>query len=476
MGKRIALDLTSRTDRKTARLCIAGTHSGCGKTTVSLGIMAALVGRSYTVQPFKVGPDFIDPGHHRRVTGRYSHNLDGWIMEPGYNRRIFTRYGHDADVSVVEGVMGLFDGFSGSDEAGSTAQMAKWLDLPVILVVDARAMARSAAAVAQGFSMFDPDLSLKGIIFNRVDTKGHAHMLEEALRSNTDLPLFGCLPENEGLEIPSRHLGLVTDEDLGMSKDRIRHLAYWIEENVDMVRLTEGLDMPDKTAARSTETAHDTQGHAQAKTRIGIAMDEAFCFYYQENLRLLREAGAALVCFSPLRSQHLPKDIQGLILAGGYPELHCKALSRNRELLDEIKAFGLSGRPVYAECGGLMFLMKEIRDLQGDTYPMTGIFPMAAHMETRLHALGYREITTQRQSMLGPSGTRVKGHEFHYSRIGTMEGPVECIYSIQDRAMRFKNSEGFFQNRVLGSYVHLHWGSNPEVAIRFVDYCRRFGG
>ncbi|MBW1689379.1 MAG: cobyrinate a,c-diamide synthase [Deltaproteobacteria bacterium] len=461
---------------KIARLCIAGTHSGCGKTTVSLGIMAALVMRGYTVQPFKVGPDFIDPGHHRRVTGRDSHNLDGWILDPEHNRQIFERYGHDAHVSVVEGVMGLFDGFSGSDEAGSTAQMAKWLDLPVILIIDARAMARSAAAVALGFSRFDPDLSLKGIIFNRVGSKGHAQVIEDALRSSTELPLFGCLPYNEELEIPSRHLGLVTHEDFGMGENLIRQLAHWIEENVDLVRLMECLDLPDRPAVQAIEMARDTQRHTEAKTRIGIAMDEAFCFYYLENLRLLREAGAALEFFSPLHSKHLPKGIKGLILGGGYPELHCKALSQNHDLLNEIRMFALSGRPVYAECGGLMFLMKEIRDLKGHSYPMAGIFNMTAQMERRLNALGYREVITRKESMLGPSGTRVKGHEFHYSLISNIGSPVECIYSMNDRNLRLNKDEGFFKNRVLGSYVHLHWGSNPEVATCFVDYCRRFDG
>ena len=460
---------------KIARLCIAGTHSGCGKTTVSLGIMAALVRRGYTVQPFKVGPDFIDPGHHRRITGRDSHNLDGWIIDPEHNRQIFARYGHDAHVSVVEGVMGLFDGSSGSDEAGSTAQMAKWLDLPVVLVIDARAMARSAAAVALGFSRFDPDLSLKGIIFNRVGSKGHAQVIEDALRSSTELPVFGCLPDNKEFEIPSRHLGLVTDEDFGMGEKLIRQLARWIEDNVDMVRLMESLDLPDITAVQAIQTATNAHRHPEAKTRIGIAMDEAFCFYYPENLRLLEEAGAKLIPFSPLHSRHLPEGINGLILGGGYPELHCKVLSRNHNLLDEIRMFGLSGSPIYAECGGLMSLMKEIHDLKGEAYPMAGIFDMTAQMEKRLNALGYREVITRKESILGPCGTKVKGHEFHYSRISNTGSPVECIYSMNDRNLHFNKDEGFFKNRVLGSYVHLHWGSNPEVANCFVDYCCRFG-
>jgi cobyrinic acid a,c-diamide synthase len=471
----MTMGLSLKNDGKTARLCIAGTHSGCGKTTVSLGIMAALVLREYSVQAFKVGPDFIDPGHHFRVTGRHSHNLDGWIMDLEQNRRIFARYSNDAHVSVVEGVMGLFDGFSGTDEAGSTAQMAKWLDLPVMLIIDARAMARSAAAVAKGFSLFDPGLSLQGIIFNHVGTKGHAHQLEEALRFYTGLPLLGCLPDDKELEIPSRHLGLVTDEDFAGNEPHARNLAHWIEENLDVDSLIKGLVIRDRVSLQANKKSSESREHTTARVKIGVAMDEAFCFYYQENLRLLKEAGAVLVPFSPLHERHLPEGIQGLFLGGGYPELHCRTLAENLDLLDEIKGFGRSGMPVYAECGGLMFLMEEIQDLQGDRYPMAGLFHMSAKMETKLHALGYREVTTKRESILGPAGTRVKGHEFHYSSITAMGDHIECIYSMNDRTMRFNKDEGFFAHRVLGSYVHLHWGSNPEVATFFVAYCGKFG-
>ncbi|MDY6878937.1 MAG: cobyrinate a,c-diamide synthase [Thermodesulfobacteriota bacterium] len=460
-------------NKNSAGLCIAGTHSGCGKTTVTLGIMAALKKRGHIVQPFKVGPDFIDPGHHRRITGRDSHNLDGWIMDMAQNQEIFSRYSGDADLSVVEGVMGLFDGFSGSDEAGSTAQMAKWLGLPVFLVVDAGAMARSAAAIALGFSRFDPGLSLKGIIFNRVGSKAHGAMLVDAMDSIPDMPVIGCLPRDKNLEIPSRHLGLITDGDFAIDEDRIELLGHWIEENIDVDSLAEFQMISAKPLKRPTRKNALIHGSAQKTITIGIAMDEAFCFYYQENLRLLRKAGAHLEFFSPLHSEHLPPGINGLILGGGYPELHCRRLSENHTLLREIREFGFEGRPIYAECGGLMFLMKEIQDLEGEVFPMTGIFPMAVRMNSSLKALGYREVVTQKQSMLGPSGTCIRGHEFHYSQITDSNRPVERIYSMTDRNHRHSEEEGFFKYRVLGSYVHLHWGSNPAVAGHFVDYCRR---
>jgi cobyrinic acid a,c-diamide synthase len=430
-------------------------------------MMAALVRRGLKVQAFKVGPDFIDPGHHRRITGRDSHNLDSWMLERARNLEIFARYGEGADAAVVEGVMGLFDGFSGKDEAGSTALMAKWLGLPALLVIDARSMARSAAAMALGYARFDPGLSLGGVIFNRVGSPGHGEMLREAVASVPGLPpVLGCLPRDEGLEIPSRHLGLMTDEDFGLKEEQAGRLARWIEGSLDLDRFLSslgGVQIP------------SLPQHPPGKphTRIGIALDEAFCFYYAENLRLLREAGAELVPFSPIRSRKLPDNIQGLVLGGGYPELHCKALSHNLEMLSSIRAFAGGGGPIYGECGGFMYLMREIVDLEGKTHPMARVFPWRARMEASLSSLGYREIVTRKDSPLGPAGTRVRGHEFHYSRMEGSDEHVERVYTLSDRKGAGQGEEGFLRGGVLGSYVHLHWGSNPDAARHFVEYCRR---
>lgn len=448
---------------------IAGTHSGCGKTTVSLGIMAALVRRRLKTQAFKVGPDFIDPGHHRRITGRDSHNLDGWVMDRRKNREIFYRGMVDADAIVVEGVMGLFDGFGGSDESGSTAQMAKWLDLPVILVIDARSMARSAGAVALGFLRFDPDLSIGGIIFNRVGSENHAQILEAAVSSITDLPVFGYLPRSEALEMPSRHLGLVTDEDLIRNDDHSERLARWIESNVDL----DGMLALHETRNPGTGMK---EVPVEPDVRIGIARDAAFCFYYAENLRLLQQAGARLIPFSPLDSKTLPEGIDGLILGGGYPELNCRALSENRHMLNAIREFGLRGKPIYAECGGFMYLTKEIEDLDGEVFPMVGLFSMKAKMEHRLRSLGYREVEILEESILGPAGLRVRGHEFHYSHMQNVAAGQRCIYRLTDRKAASGTREGFVRKRILGSYVHLHWGSNPHAANNFVNCCRCHGG
>ncbi len=464
---------------KMSAFMVAGTHSGCGKTTVSLGIMAALARRGLRVAPFKAGPDFIDPGHHRLVTGRDSHNLDGWMMDRDSNRRIFRRYARNADTAVVEGVMGLYDGFSGREETGSSAQMAKWLGLPVLLVIDARSMARSAAAIALGFRGFDRELHIGGIILNRVGSAAHGEMIREAIETTVpDLPIMGYLSRQEDLEIPSRHLGLVTAGDLGPDAPHRDKLADWIEDGLDLdslLRQTGGYELHEDMAGpgRPVHLPPRPRGAAGERVRIGIAQDEAFCFYYGENLRLLAEAGATLVPFSPLRDSHLPEGLHGMILGGGYPELYGEKLARNRGLLEEIRRFAGNGRPIYAECGGFMFLMHTIRDLAGRRHRMAGIFPLACQMEPRLQALGYREITTGEDCVLGPAGTTVRGHEFHYSNADLEDKRLRPIYKVSGRKGAIHTREGFVNGHVLGSYIHLHWGSNPAAAANFVECCRK---
>ena len=450
---------------------IAGTHSGCGKTTVTLGLMAALTRRGLRVQPFKVGPDFIDPGHHSQVTGRESHNLDGWMLDRRTSEEIFARSAEGADVVVVEGVMGLFDGFSGRDEAGSAAQMAKWLGLPVLLVVDARSMARSAAAVVKGFAEFDPGLELAGVIFNRVGSHKHREILNEAVQGLDGPPIVGFLPRDESLSIPSRHLGLVTVEDASTAS-MTSALSEWVESNVDLDRLLERVEGASTPGRPGSGPDRAVKARVRDEVRIGVARDRAFCFYYPENLRLLEQSGAAMVFFSPLKEKKLPEDIQGLYLGGGYPELHARTLSENRKLIRDIRRFALDGGPIYAECGGFMVLMKSIQDPEGRVFPMADLFPFRSRMQDRLKALGYRQVETMEVSLLGPAGTRVRGHEFHYSSIVSAEGEVPTLYSLEDRSGSLERTEGYRFNNVLGSYIHLHFGSNPDAASHFVDFCR----
>lgn len=446
---------------------IAGTHSGCGKTSVALGLMAAFARRELAVQPFKAGPDFIDPGHHALASGRESHNLDGWMLPADAVRDIFHRRSQEADLAVVEGVMGLYDGFSALDEQGSTAQLAKSLNLPVILVVDARSMARSAAALVSGYAGFDPGLNLAGVVFNRVGSDSHADLLREAMTLVPGVEVLGCLPRREDLSIPSRHLGLVTaGED---NPEIYARLADWLENNLDLDLFFDSLPLVD-VGLPNVEPALET------RVRIGVARDEAFCFYYPENLRSLRLAGAELVEFSPLRDKRLPPDLDGLYLGGGYPELHLFDLAQNVGLKKEITAFSQAGRPVYAECGGFMYLLDSVKGPHGRTFNMAGVFPGRAAMNESRSALGYREVEFKRPCPLGPAGTVARGHEFHYSRLeedmqGGSDG-MDTVYSASGRQGRALGPEGFLIRNTLGSYIHLHFGSNPELASNFIRSCK----
>ncbi len=444
---------------------VAGTHSGCGKTSVTLGLMAAFARKGLRVQPFKVGPDFIDPGHHSRAAGQICHNLDGWMLSKNTLRDIFSRHSQGADAAIVEGVMGLFDGYSALEETGSTAHLSKTLNLPVILVVDARAMARSAAALIKGFSEFDPDTAVAGVIFNRVGSKNHEQTLHEAI-SLTDIPLVGCLPRRQEIETPSRHLGLITPEHLQDLESKYAALADWVEEHLDLETILEALpDIP-------MEPRFDELPMIP-RTRIGIAQDEAFSFYYEENLRLLRYAGAELVPFSPINDKELPPNISGIYLGGGYPELSAFDLAQNTKLRRAIAEFSKSGRPIYAECGGFMYLMDSISNKER-VFPMCGIFPFRSIMQDRFQALGYKEIELTEDCILGPAGTIARGHEFHYSALEDMPESAERRYMVSNKKGE-PTPEGFIADgNTLGSYIHLHFASNPEIATNFVESCANF--
>lgn len=454
-------------------LVIAAAGSGSGKTTVSLGLMAALARRGLRVAPFKVGPDFIDPGHHRQVTGCPSRNLDGWMLSRETNQDIFRRAAQGADVAVVEGVMGLFDGFDGRSEEGSTAQMAKWLDLPVLLVVDARSMARSAAALVQGFERFDPDVRFAGVVFNRVGSPGHLEYLREALEGAVAMPLRGGLPRETALEIPERHLGLVTAEDHPLEGGRVQRLADLMEGHLDLAALV--ADLPELPVPPPPAPTPSPQGEGPP-VRLGVARDAAFCFYYPDNLDRLAAAGAEVISFSPLADSDLPPDLDGLYLGGGYPELHADRLAENRRLREAIGAAGRAGMPIYAECGGLMYLCRELAPGAGGLRPMCGIFPMTVRMLPRRRALGYREVRLTADCLLGPSGATLRGHEFHYSEIVSGAAGVENVYAVTPRRGGAPAGEGFRAGRTLGSYIHLHFGSRPQAAESFVAACRAWRG
>ncbi len=458
---------------KIKALVVAGTHSGVGKTTITLGLLAALKRRGLRVASFKVGPDFIDPGHHRAVTGRVSRNLDGWMLSQAYNRACFARHAAEADLAVVEGVMGVFDGFSGRDESGSTAQMAKWLGVPVLLVINAASMARSAAALVQGFENFDPHLSFIGVLFNNLGSSGHFTYLQEALEDNVRMPCLGGLLRDEALKMPERHLGLVTNQDHPMSEAQIDLLARWMERHLDLDQLLDCL--PEVNISSDNGPVVDCA--PEDPVRIAVARDAAFCFYYQDNLDLLAEAGAELVPFSPMADRHLPDQIDGIYLGGGYPELHAAALAQNTALREAIRNCSIGGMPIYGECGGFMYLCRELADPDGRAYPMADCFPFSSRMHRKLSTLGYREITLSGDSVIGAKGGMARGHEFHYSNLQDPPGGhnVPTIYHVTGRKGRQVKNEGYRKARTLASYIHLHFGSNPRIAPSFVQSCRIYG-
>ncbi len=463
---------------ETNAILIAGTHSGCGKTTVTLGLMAALKRRGLRVAPFKVGPDFIDPGHHTRVTGIVSRNLDGWMLSRDYNTACFLQNTKDADIAVVEGVMGLFDGYDGKSDAGSAAQMAKWLDLPVVLVVDARSMARSAAALVQGFERFDPDLRFAGVVFNNLGSARHLQYLKEALEDNVHMSCLGGILRDTAIAIPERHLGLVTEGDHPLSDDDMAKLADLMEERIDIDALMRenpprpSLEKGD--AISSSPFCKRGPGGISERVRIGVARDNAFCFYYEDNLDILRGFGADLVFFSPMTDRP-PQDLDGLYLGGGYPELFADRLSDHHRMREWVKAKSDDGMPVYGECGGFMYLCDAIHDLADKRHPMAGVFPFTTRMLPKLKALGYREIRLTEDTPLGPARTTARGHEFHYSGRIDATGDVHTVYAVADRKGGPAAAEGYRRHRTIGSYIHLHFGSRPTIAEHFVNACLSYG-
>jgi len=436
-----------------------------GKTTISLGLMAAFKKRGLKVQGFKVGPDFIDPGHHTRLLGTPSRNLDGWMLSNQYNLATFSKSMYGKDLGIVEGVMGLFDGYDGSSEAGSTAQMAKWLNSPVILVVDASSMARSIAALVHGFETFDPDLQLKGVIANRVGSHNHARFLAEAMESIPDVAFLGGLPRSKEITIPERHLGLVTSDEDPYDIEIFDTLASMMEEHLELDKLS---SLP-TSGVRSNDTPLPKA--SQSGVRLGVARDEAFCFYYQDNLDLLTHYGAELCFFSPVRDSQLPPNLAGLYLGGGYPELFALKLAENQDLKIEILAAAKGGMPIFAECGGFMYLTRSI-EVEKRDYPMVGIYPFRTRMLSRRKALGYREVVLNEDSLLGPKGLRARGHEFHYSELINGSSEIVNLYQVSNREGMEVGPDGFMVYNTLAGYIHFHFGSNPEMAANFVESCK----
>lgn len=453
---------------------IAGTHSGVGKTTVTLSILEALTRRGMTVQAFKVGPDYLDPTFHRVATGRPSRNLDGWMMGCPEVLKSFARASCDADLSVIEGVMGLFDGLRGRSEEGSSAQIAKGLSMPVVLVIDAGGLARTAAALVRGCQALDPELKIGGVLFNRIGSKNHLDILREAVESTCDVPVLGGFPKEEGIALPERHLGLVhAGESFTSSiRGRLAEMAETFLNLDEIVKIEYSMD--------TTPFLSVPEEKKPVRCRIGVAMDAAFQFYYQDNLDFLEEAGAELVYFSPLNEMDIPAGLDGLYFGGGYPEVHAEGLSKNESMIASIQKFAAQGGSIYAECGGLMYLANCIDTIEGNSFPMVGLLPGRIRMGKKLKALGYREVEVQEECLLLRKGEKARGHEFHYSEwmespsLGSAAGLERPYRLFRGGELSEWREEGFSHGHLLASYVHLHFASNPNIPTRWVSLCEAF--
>ena len=446
------------------RLLIAGVSSGSGKTTFTMGLCRALRRRGLEVVVFKCGPDYLDPTYHRLASGRTAHNLDSWLMGEAALSETFTRHAAGADIALIEGVMGLFDGASATELTGSSAEIARMLQAPVVLLCDASGMARSVAALAHGFASFEPTVSVRGLICNRLGSPGHLQLVRAAC-SGSEVPVLGGLLDAPDAALPERHLGLhaaVASE----SEPRIERWADAVAAQCDVEALLELARSAPPLGAASAQSEAPAR---ETRCRIGVAYDAAFHFYYEANLHLLERAGAELVRFSPVHDAGL-SGLDGIYIGGGYPELHVEALAANSGMLEALRAHARAGKPIYAECGGLMYLGEAIQTLDERRHAMLGLIRGVACMRNRLQALGYVEVETSDASPLGPAGTRFRGHQFRYSVFETSAAPAR--YSLRVKRSGELRSEGYGHGPVLGSYVHAHWASNPAIAEAFVAACR----
>lgn len=443
---------------KARGVIVAGTSSGVGKTTIATGIAGALRARGLRVQPFKTGPDYIDPTYLARAAGRPCRNLDTWMLTDDTVRELFTRAATQADVALVEGVMGLFDG--ANDGTGSAAHLARLLGLPVVLVIDARAMAQSAAAIVLGFQRYDPDVRIAGVVLNRVASQRHAAVCGDAITARTGLPILGAIPRSEEAAIPERHLGLVPDVETPAADRWFDGLARLASTHLDLDAMLalatpiEAIEVPQPVFPASV---------APPRARIAIARDAAFHFYYQDSLDLLEAHGAELRPFSPLADAALP-ECDAVYIGGGFPELFAADLARNEAMRAAVRDAAVRGLPVYGECGGLMYLGGGIADFEGVRHPMVGLVPAESVMQGSRLTLGYREVESCGTPLL-PAGERMRGHEFHWSGLAAPPTDADAAYRVIDQGGR---ADGYRAGSVTATYVHTHLATRPDLAPNFI--------
>jgi cobyrinic acid a,c-diamide synthase len=441
---------------------IAGTNSGVGKTTVTLGIMSSLVQKGINVQGFKAGPDYIDPSHHTFVTGNASRNLDTWVMGNDACCELFERSAANADISVIEGVMGLYDGSIDSTGHGSSAHLAKILQTPVILVINAKGLAQSAGAIVMGFKEFDKDIKLSGVIVNNVASYSHYDCIKKSIEDNCSVAVLGYLKKDIEVNIPERHLGLIPSAEGRIKSSFYEKLGQIVLETIDTDRLLEIAGsapvFPDYNKSIFTDR------NSSLNVTLAIAKDNAFCFYYQDDIDLFETMGAKIKYFSPLNDRYLPDDIDGIFMGGGFPELYADKLMKNESMRNSILEAHKQGIVIYGECGGMMYLLEKLIDCEGRSFKMSGILSGASRMENKRQGLGYVIADAICDNVICKRGDTFRAHEFHWSKLQDVPDDTTFAYNARKSNGKKSGFDGICKHNVLASYTHVHFSSNPELA------------
>jgi len=457
----------------TPRLVIAGAHGGAGKTSITLGLVAALRARGKVVQTFQVGPDFIDCAYLAHASRRPCRNLDAWMLGTEGVRQSLLHGVGDADCVVVEGVLGLFDSHGrrsdrGHPFPGSTAEVAELIGAPIILVLDVSAMGETAAAIALGLRQFGRDLDLAGVILNNVPSGERRRIVEDAIWERAKLPVLGALPHMPGVHIPELRSGLLPVTQNPHVDDAIASLAKAVARDCDLDLIERVMSRARSLPARAGQPSRV----AASPVRVGVAFDDAFCFYYAENLELLEDLGADIVTFSPLEDKILPRDLHAIYLGGGLSESYVPRLAGNHSMMDSLRRAHAQGTPIYAECGGLIYCARSTRTSDGSNHAMTGIVPVDIALEAGVWHSGYRELRLASDCLLGPQGTELRGHEFHFSRPLSGGDTVSPAYAMHDCGGEPLGCEGWTTGNLLASFVHLHFGQNPAIVESLLDTAR----
>lgn len=454
------------------KIMISGTHSGVGKTTITLGIMSALKKKGYEAQPYKVGPDYIDPSYHNYVTGRNSRNLDSYMLDEEQMKFVMKKASKDCDISVVEGVMGLYDGLGTDIDNSTSSYVSKVLKLPVILVIDAKAQIASAAAMVKGFVELDKDVMIVGVIANNIKSQNHYELVKESIERYCGVEVLGYLPPVDAFSVKSRHLGLIPVYENEIFREGLDELTDKVIETIDVDRIVELSESEAlESAFELSMFTEDFEIRSLAKgKKVGIAFDKAFNFYYQENLELLKSIGLELVFFSPLEDEKLP-DVDLLYIGGGFPEVFAKELFENKSMRESIKEACEKGLVVYAECGGIMYLGKKITDLDGNEFEMVGFYEGKSIMTEKLKRFGYCMATAKEDTLIALKGEQIRGHEFHYSFFETEMKPDFDIIKIRDDKVVKSWEGGYSKKNTLATYIHTHFFNNLNMLVNIL---RRF--